>query len=75
MIVTSTFWEGAFLSVFPLDTELAPIVSTEVVSNLHEVRVSSAYLFNPADQTGYILINVGFNSGEVILYKLSRTAI
>ena len=75
VIVTSTFWEGAFLSVFPLDTELAPIVSTEVVSNLHEVRVSSAYLFNPADQTGYILINVGFNSGEVILYKLSRTAI
>ena len=75
VIVTSTFWEGAFLSIFPLDEELAPIHSTEIVSNIHEIRVSSAYVFNPADQTGYILINVGFNSGEVILYKLSRTAI
>ena len=75
VIVTSTFWEGAFLTILPLDEELAPIHPTEVVSNIHEVRVSSAYVFNPADQIGYILINVGFNSGEVILYKLSRTAI
>ncbi len=75
VIVTSTYWEGTFLTILPLDEELAPIHSTEVVSNIHEVRISSAYVFNPADQTGYIVINVGFNSGEVILYKLSRTAI
>ena len=74
-IITSTFWEGAFITVRPLDTELKFIVPTEIVSNLHEIRASSAYVFNPADQTGYIVINVGFNSGEVILYKLSRTAI
>ncbi len=75
VIVTSTFWEGTFLTVQPLDEELAFIHPTEVVSNIHEVRSSSAYVFNPADQTGYILVNVGFNGGEVILYKLSRTAI
>ena len=74
-IIMSTFWEGAFLTVRPLDTELKFIVPTEVVSNLHEIRASSAYVFNPADQTGYIVINIGFNSGEVILYTLSRTAI
>lgn len=75
VIATSTFWEGAFMAVRPLDEELEYIHPTEVVSNLHEIRVSSAYVFNPEEQAGYILVNVGFNSGEVLLYKLTRTAV
>ncbi len=73
VIVISTYWEGSYMTVQPLDSDAEYIQKTMIVSNIGSNRSSCAYYFD--GDKGHILLNVGFNGGEVSLYEIYRVSL
>ncbi len=76
-IVISTFWEGTYMTIQPLNPDLPYILRTTIVSNKSENRSSCAYWFDGSADKAYILLSVGkgTNGAEVSLFEFYRMAV